>query len=773
MGRTIVLQVARSPPPAPHSIVKAEKQESSRILPTPPESPAPAPPSTAPLRRSRRAVTPAQHKGSTPMPLTAAAQKETVPAPVDVPAPGSEEVAPSPTETVRVTPSPAELDLPTLNARAEIALAPSVAVPEFARVSKDPISDLGKVFEAVARARRVAVVCGAGISVSAPANIPDFRSSEGLFRKLKEQHPDAGLSSGKDLFDARLFSSSKTTGLFYSMVSELKRMADLAQPTAFHHLLRMLDEQGRLLRVYTQNIDGLEAKAGLTFGLGRVDGDTGLGKRKRPVQVGGDTTASRRTFARSQSDSALLWNKPTEGPEPMFPRCIPLHGSLHTLTCSLCPCTLDLSGNGGYPPKESGATVLCAEDALRLLQQGEPVPCPRCEVSDEVRRANGLRSRGIGKMKVDVVLYGGQNESAERVGECLGRDLLGLRDPWEALVPESVRETQVRLKKEDKAQLRAATSGKDQRPQTLPRRRFSKTQSESCVTLSPMPQPKSSVSNGLDPVPETEDVFKSFFDAQELVQPKEFEPHKKRGEKLKPLPPDLLIVAGTSLKVPGTKRVVREFAKACHARDARWYPSNYSSAPAPGTAKRQANAQARGKVSASPSSSEADDAGYDSEEEYDRLPIRTMLINADFPHPSKEWAGVFDVWLQGDVQAAAMGLAPTVEASAGHVSHLSLDDFPLSTEDRGLYAPDPLDRSGQSWIAFKKARDLQRIQRAEEGRTKKGKRAPGLPALSSQQSNKVPMKGSQRDTTPLKQSALPFQAVGRAVNRPTPRARAK
>jgi NAD-dependent SIR2 family protein deacetylase len=53
------------------------------------------------------------------------------------------------------------------------------------------------------------VSSGAGISVSEPANIPDFRSATGLFRKLKEKHPTAGLSSGKDLFDARLFGVSR------------------------------------------------------------------------------------------------------------------------------------------------------------------------------------------------------------------------------------------------------------------------------------------------------------------------------------------------------------------------------------------------------------------------------------------------------------------------------------------------------------------------------------------------------------------------------------
>ena len=58
-------------------------------------------------------------------------------------------------------------------------------------------------------ARSDAASSGAGISVSEPANIPDFRSATGLFRKLKEKHPTAGLSSGKDLFDARLFGVSR------------------------------------------------------------------------------------------------------------------------------------------------------------------------------------------------------------------------------------------------------------------------------------------------------------------------------------------------------------------------------------------------------------------------------------------------------------------------------------------------------------------------------------------------------------------------------------
>lgn len=52
------------------------------------------------------------------------------------------------------------------------------------------------------------------------------------------------------------------------MIAELKRMADEAEPTEMHKLMKDLDAAGKLFRIYTQNIDALEAKAGLSYGLG-------------------------------------------------------------------------------------------------------------------------------------------------------------------------------------------------------------------------------------------------------------------------------------------------------------------------------------------------------------------------------------------------------------------------------------------------------------------------------------------------------------------------
>ncbi|WFC95113.1 hypothetical protein MBRA1_001756 [Malassezia brasiliensis] len=475
-------------------------------------------------------------------------------------------------------------------------------MPSYARVSASLEHDLGRVYLATRQARRIAVVCGAGISVSSPANIPDFRSASGLFTKLKERYPDAGLSSGKDLFDARLFNSERSTALFYTMMAELKDMADAAQPTAFHQLLKRLDEEGRLQRVYTQNIDGLEAKAGLSFGF-------------EPDAPGPEPSGSKRrrtAFARSQSDSVLVHGASQN--KPLFPRAIPLHGSLSTLSCALCSYTLSLAHD-----------TQPAKHALSRMREGQPVWCTQCEAADELRVAAGLRSRGIGRMKVDVVLYNGENDTAERVGACVERDLLGLRDPNEPQVPETPGEARARQRRERSFA---------QRTHSLAAPPIKKEVQPPADGLSVQPNAKSA-----------DAVLDAFFDDERPVEeaaPPAPVPKPSRA-RLKPLPPDLLIVAGTSLKVPGTKRIVREFAKACRARDA---PRDAARADAP---------------------------------------IRTIYLNYDFPAAAREWCGTFDVWIQGDVQASARGLGsvPGAPESAAWAAHAAAATAPASVPDAG------------------------------------------------------------------------------------------
>ncbi|KAG2231813.1 DHS-like NAD/FAD-binding domain-containing protein [Thamnidium elegans] len=102
------------------------------------------------------------------------------------------------------------------------------------------------------KSKRVLVITGAGISCS--SGIPDFRSSKGLYNRVKKKH----LMKGQDLFDATLFRDKRQTECFYRFMAELKSTISTALPTATHGFIHGLQERGQLMRYYTQNIDCLE-----------------------------------------------------------------------------------------------------------------------------------------------------------------------------------------------------------------------------------------------------------------------------------------------------------------------------------------------------------------------------------------------------------------------------------------------------------------------------------------------------------------------------------
>ncbi|KZP00421.1 DHS-like NAD/FAD-binding domain-containing protein [Calocera viscosa TUFC12733] len=509
-------------------------------------------------------------------------------------------------------------------AHIHIPPAPPAAVPSHAKRSSSV--DLRTVADAIARGRRVVVVCGAGVSVA--AGIPDFRSPAGLFKTLKEENPSELLTSGKDLFDTRVFQSPQALALFNRTMSALATTSAQAQPTIFHTVLRRLEDRGRLLRVYTQNIDALEEKAGLELGVPvwpqqkktptkskrgvkrkadsmlsaqsahehasqmqattsammaiddgasiSIDGDVTPTSTPRttdlllPVQplpnpaLNGLLTPPK-TPSRNSSPatSASLFtpgtahagtagpSAPAAAPGPSFhaPRCIPVHGTLRSLYCVSCGYSVPL------------------EEKLPVLATGSAPSCPKCAEIDAARQAANKRSRGIGRLRPSVVLYGEEHKEGEAVGECVRRDLVGLGD-----------------------------AGPGER-------------------------------------------------AKQSRQP------------------DLLVVVGTSLQVPGTRRIVKEFSKAVRpivspevetrplpaeedvtemdifgAPDSPLTPlssdSDGFSTPSTPSPTPRRRAAAPKTFNAQPS-------------------IRTVYVNFDYPTPARDWEGVFDVWIQGDAQVFA------------------------------------------------------------------------------------------------------------------------
>ncbi|KAF7799795.1 hypothetical protein EIP86_011037 [Pleurotus ostreatoroseus] len=295
------------------------------------------------------------------------------------------------------------------------------------------------------------------------------------------------------------------------MIAQLSRLSQTAQPTAFHQLLRALDDRGRLLRVYTQNIDALECKSGLTFGVPELDV-----RRPKPRSTKGKIDQPEASMPSSSAASRL----PT--PPAETPRCIPLHGTLQSMHCQICLHSFPL------------------ENYLDDLNAGSFPICPECNQIEETRQAVGKRSRGVGKLRPSVVLYNEMHKDGEEVGEVVRRDLVG----------------------NSKGKGRAGA--------------------------------------------------------------------------------DLLLVVGTSLRVPGTKRMVREFSKAVHVRSQ------------PMHAEASTASTSSSSTSPLPSPRRTPTADEDA-------PIKTIYLNLDFPVPTREWEGVFDVWIRGDAQTFATIVQEEIE----------------------------------------------------------------------------------------------------------------
>lgn len=101
----------------------------------------------------------------------------------------------------------------------------------------------------------VIVLAGAGISVS--AGIPDFRSpGTGLYDNLQKYN----LPEPEAVFTLDFFREDPTP--FTLLAKELWPTS--FRPTPTHWFVRLLDKKGFLRRHYTQNIDGLDAAAGIS-----------------------------------------------------------------------------------------------------------------------------------------------------------------------------------------------------------------------------------------------------------------------------------------------------------------------------------------------------------------------------------------------------------------------------------------------------------------------------------------------------------------------------
>uniref|UniRef100_A0A2R5L6L7 protein acetyllysine N-acetyltransferase n=1 Tax=Ornithodoros turicata TaxID=34597 RepID=A0A2R5L6L7_9ACAR len=117
------------------------------------------------------------------------------------------------------------------------------------------INTIEDVVGLLKRCRKVVVLTGAGVSVS--CGIPDFRSRNGIYARLSKDFP--ALPDPQAMFDIHYF--RKDPRPFFKFAKEI--YPGQFTPSPSHRFIKLLEDNGQLLRNYTQNIDTLEQTCGI------------------------------------------------------------------------------------------------------------------------------------------------------------------------------------------------------------------------------------------------------------------------------------------------------------------------------------------------------------------------------------------------------------------------------------------------------------------------------------------------------------------------------
>ena len=159
--------------------------------------------------------------------------------------------------------------------------------------------------------------------------------------------------------------------------------------TATHRFIRQLRDQKKLVRCYTQNIDGLEARDGLSTDLERGRGN--------------NTRFTRKAMQLPRSTANCLAGSISD------PGCevVQLHGDLDVVRCTLCS-TLCSWEEGG------SETIFLSGNAPR---------CQNCAYQDQSRQDRGMRGTAVGSLRPNIVLYGEEHPSADKLSSITTYDL--------------------------------------------------------------------------------------------------------------------------------------------------------------------------------------------------------------------------------------------------------------------------------------------------------------------------------------------------------------
>lgn len=123
------------------------------------------------------------------------------------------------------------------------------------RTRLDHIKTIEDVCQTISKSKNIIVLTGAGVSVS--CGIPDFRSRDGIYERLRVEYPE--MRDPQSMFDIAFFAQDPRP--FFQFAREI--YPGLFEPSPSHRFIKLIEQHGKLLRNYTQNIDTLERVAGI------------------------------------------------------------------------------------------------------------------------------------------------------------------------------------------------------------------------------------------------------------------------------------------------------------------------------------------------------------------------------------------------------------------------------------------------------------------------------------------------------------------------------
>ncbi|GAA5897957.1 hypothetical protein JCM8208_003202 [Rhodotorula glutinis] len=257
------------------------------------------------------------------------------------------------------------------------------------------------------------IVVGLGAGCSTSAGIPDFRTPRASSLSFPTSPPPSSCTSTRSVqatkhlfsYSALLQPDSRADHLRF--MAELRRTVRRAYPrpssssssasakgkeracdppTPFHGLLTALDEGGKLQRVYTQNIDGLERRSGLAVvDLGQMAAaeaaeDSGECEHERAASVEGE----------AERGEGVV---------------VPLHGGLDEVVCGAC----------GWRQRWRKAHT-------KAFKKGRGVECPRCSERVTSRRERLKRTTSLSPLaflRPAVLLYDDPHSSASSASDLI------------------------------------------------------------------------------------------------------------------------------------------------------------------------------------------------------------------------------------------------------------------------------------------------------------------------------------------------------------------